>query len=171
MSTMPTLAERCGPIELLVLDVDGVLTDSRIIYAGSDVEAKAFHVRDGSGLKYWRDAGKRTAIITGRRSPAVARRAGELGSDFVVQGVADKPAALQSILAATQLAPAQAAAIGDDLPDLLVLRGVGLAVAVADACPEIRNAAHYVTQARGGHGAVREAIELVMRSQGTWQHD
>ena len=166
---MPTLAERCARVELLVLDVDGVLTNGGIIYAGSDVEIKAFHVRDGSGLKCWRDAGKRTAIVTGRSSSALARRASELMIDFVVQGVADKLAALQSILTATGLHPEQAAAVGDDLPDWPVLRTVGLAVAGADGCAEVRHAAHYVTQAKGGEGAAREAIELVMRCQGTWQ--
>ena len=167
---MPTLAERCARVELLVLDVDGVLTDGRIIYAGSDVEVKAFHVRDGSGLKLWRDAGKRTAIITGRDSPAVVRRAGELKIDFVVQGVGDKLAALQSILAAAKLGAEQVAAIGDDVLDWPVLRTVGLAVAVADGCPEVRQAAHYVTRTKGGAGAAREAIELVMRCQATWRH-
>lgn len=147
---MPTLAERCARVELLVLDVDGVLTDGGIIYAESDVEIKAFHVRDGSGLKYWRDAGKRAAIITGRHSPAVTRRAGELAIDFVVQGAADKFAALQSILAATGLHAEQVAAVGDDLPDRPVLRAVGLAAAVADGCVEVRQAAHYVTRAKGG---------------------
>jgi 3-deoxy-D-manno-octulosonate 8-phosphate phosphatase (KDO 8-P phosphatase) len=166
---MLTLAERCVPIELLVLDVDGVMTDGRINYAGTDVEVKTFHVRDGSGLKIWAESGKRAAIITGRNSPAVARRAAELGINLLVQGAPDKLVALRSILAATELRPAQVAAIGDDLPDLPVLEGVGLAMAVGDACPEVRVAAHHVTRAPGGRGAVREAIELVMRCQGIWQ--
>jgi 3-deoxy-D-manno-octulosonate 8-phosphate phosphatase (KDO 8-P phosphatase) len=166
---MPTLAERCAHIELLVLDVDGVLTDGGIIYAGADVELKAFHVRDGSGLKVWTAAGKRAAIISGRESAAVARRAGELGIDLVFQGAQDKLAALEAILSSTGLGPKQTAAIGDDVPDLPVLRAVGLAVAVADACPEVRGVAQYVAQARGGRGAVREALELVLRCQGIWQ--
>jgi 3-deoxy-D-manno-octulosonate 8-phosphate phosphatase (KDO 8-P phosphatase) len=166
---MPTLAERCAPIELIVLDVDGVLTDGGIIYGGADLEVKAFHVRDGSGLKFWAAAVKRTAIITGRDSSVVTRRATELGITHLVQGSRDKLAALQSILATTELRPAQVAAMGDDLPDLPVMRSVGLAIAVADACPEARVAAHYVTNAEGGRGAVREALELVMRCQGTWQ--
>jgi len=166
---MPTLAERCAPIELLVLDVDGVLTDGGIVLAGADVEIKVFHTRDGAGLKFWHQAGKRAAIITGRSSPAVTRRASEVGIELVVQGTTEKYAALQSILAKTGLGPEQAAGIGDDLPDLPMLRAVGLAVAVADACPEVRQAAQHVTQTRGGRGAVREAIELILRCQGAWQ--
>jgi 3-deoxy-D-manno-octulosonate 8-phosphate phosphatase (KDO 8-P phosphatase) len=166
---MLTLAERCAQIELVVLDVDGVLTDGRIVYGGGDVEIKAFHVRDGSGLKFWAAVGKRAAIITGRDSPMVTRRAAELDINLLVQGAVDKLVALRSILAATDLRPAEVAAIGDDLPDLPVLQAVGLAIAVADACPEARVAAHHVTQAPGGRGAVREAIELVMRCQGSWQ--
>jgi len=163
---MPTLAERCGPIELIVLDVDGVLTDGQIILAGPDLEVKAFHVRDGSGLALWRNAGKRTAIISGRDSPAVARRAAELKIGVVLQGVSDKAAALQSVLATTGLKAEQAAAIGDDVPDLPMLRAVGLAIAVADACPEVRDMAHFVTQMPGGRGAVREVVELLMGCQG-----
>jgi 3-deoxy-D-manno-octulosonate 8-phosphate phosphatase (KDO 8-P phosphatase) len=164
-----TLAERCAPIELLVLDVDGVLTAGGIVYGGAELELKFFHVRDGSGLKYWRDAGKRAAIITGRNSPVVARRAAELGIDPLIQGAVDKLAALHSILSSTNMSSRQAAMIGDDVPDLPVLREVGLAIAVADACSEVRNAAHHVAQTSGGSGAVRAAIELIMRCQGTWQ--
>jgi 3-deoxy-D-manno-octulosonate 8-phosphate phosphatase (KDO 8-P phosphatase) len=164
-----TLAERCGPIELLVLDVDGVLTDGQVIYAGTETEVKAFHVRDGSAVALWKREGKRAVIISGRDSPAVARRAAELGIDPVLQGAADKLAALRKILTATGLAPQCVAAIGDDLPDLPVLASVGLAIAVADACPEVCEAAQYVTQAPGGRGAVREAIELVLGCQGIWQ--
>src|SRR4051812_18611993 len=98
---MLTLAPRCGPIELLVLDVDGILTDGQIIYAGADLELKAFHVRDGSGLKFWQDAGKRVAIVTGRTSDVVARRAAEIGIDLLVQGAPDKLAALRTIMART----------------------------------------------------------------------
>jgi 3-deoxy-D-manno-octulosonate 8-phosphate phosphatase (KDO 8-P phosphatase) len=164
-----TLAERCAPIELLVLDVDGVLTDGQVVYAGAETDVKAFHVRDGSALAVWKRAGKRAAIISGRDSPTVVRRAAELGIEPVLQGTADKLKALTQILAATCLAPAQVAAAGDDLADVPLLMNVGLAVAVADACPEVRQAAHFVTQAAGGRGAVREAIELILRCQGAWQ--
>jgi 3-deoxy-D-manno-octulosonate 8-phosphate phosphatase (KDO 8-P phosphatase) len=164
---MATLAQRMAGVELLVVDIDGVLTDGQIIYAGQELELKAFHVRDGSGIKAWHDAGKRTAVITGRASAAVARRAAELGVAHVVQGAADKLAAFRAILEKASLAPAQAAAMGDDLPDLPVLQNAGLAIAVADACATVRRAAHYVTLAPGGRGAVREAIEWILGCQGT----
>jgi 3-deoxy-D-manno-octulosonate 8-phosphate phosphatase (KDO 8-P phosphatase) len=165
---MPTLAERCAPIELLLLDVDGVLTDGSVILAGAEVEVKAFHVRDGSALAIWRREGKQAAIVSGRNSPAVARRATELGIDRVLQGVSDKLAALRQVLADTGLRPDQVAAVGDDLPDLPVLQSVGLAVAVADACSEVRHAAHYVTLTQGGRGGVRETVELILGCQGVW---
>ena len=164
-----TLAERCARIELLVLDVDGVLTDGQVTFAVADVEVKSFHVRDGSGVALWRRLGKHAAAVSGRDSPAVARRAAELGVAPVLQGVTDKLAALRQILTESRLRPDQVAAVGDDLPDLPVLGSVGLAVAVADACAEVRQVAHYTTLKRGGRGAVREAIELILRCQGTWQ--
>ncbi|MEI7684059.1 MAG: HAD hydrolase family protein [Planctomycetota bacterium] len=163
-----TLPRRCQPIEAIVLDVDGVLTDGAIIYTDRGEEIKAFHVRDGSGLKFWQQAGKKAAIITGRRSEIVVRRALELGLKPVVQGVDDKLAALEKILKDWKLTPDAICYIGDDLPDLAPMRDVGLAVAVADACPEAIEDAHYVTAARGGQGAVRETIELIMKSQGVW---
>lgn len=155
-------------VELLVLDVDGVLTDGSIVYADDGRELKRFHVRDGTGLKLWHAAGKRTAVISGRHSPVVERRAAELGVEFVVQGAERKLPALRQVLAATGLAPAQCAAVGDDLPDLPLLNHCGAAVAVADACPEVRAAADYVTRAAGGQGAVREAIEWLLTAQGRW---
>ena len=164
-----SLAERCARIELLVLDVDGVLTDGSIVYADNGVEIKAFHVRDGSGLKLWQREGKRAAIISGRRSVAVEVRAAELGVSPVVQGAAEKLDAYRQLLAGAGLRPEQACFVGDDLPDLPLLRNCGLAVAVADACPEVRADAHYVTRTPGGRGAVREAIELILRCQGRWQ--
>jgi 3-deoxy-D-manno-octulosonate 8-phosphate phosphatase (KDO 8-P phosphatase) len=164
-----SLQQRCAAIELLVVDVDGVLTAGGIVYADDGRELKTFHVRDGSGLKIWRQAGKRAALITGRSSPVVQVRATELGLEPVVQGAADKLTAYREILAHTAARPEQVAAIGDDLPDLPVLRHCGLAIAVADACADVRGAAHYVTRASGGRGAVREAIELILRCQGAWQ--
>jgi 3-deoxy-D-manno-octulosonate 8-phosphate phosphatase (KDO 8-P phosphatase) len=154
---------------LLLLDVDGVLTDGSIVYADDGVEIKAFHVRDGSGLKLWQLQGKRAAVISGRRSRAVEVRATELGIDPVIQGAADKLAAYRQLLAGADLRPEQVAFVGDDLPDLPLLGNCGLAVAVADGCAEVRAAAHYVTRAPGGRGAVREVIELILRCQGRWQ--
>jgi 3-deoxy-D-manno-octulosonate 8-phosphate phosphatase (KDO 8-P phosphatase) len=163
-----TLEERIRRVELLVLDVDGVLTDGGIIYTDAGAELKRFHVRDGSGLKLWLRAGRRAAVITGRQSPVVTRRAAELGLDPVVQGADDKLEGLRQVLAATGLRPEQACAVGDDLPDLPVLRNCGLAVAVADACAEVAADAHHVTRAPGGGGAVREAVEWLLKGQGLW---
>lgn len=163
------LAERCQAIELLLLDVDGVLTDGSIVYADNNVEQKRFHVRDGSGLKLWHRAGKRSAIISGRKSPVVDVRAAELGIGQVVQGAADKQAGFGQVLAAAGVRAEQVCAVGDDVPDLPLLRQCGLAVAVADACVEVRAAAHYITRTPGGGGAVREVIELLLRCQGEWQ--
>lgn len=155
-------------IKLLLLDVDGVLTDGSIVYADDGTEIKRFHVRDGSGLKFWQRAGNRAAIVSGRTSKAVEMRAAELGVSPVLQGRPDKLPAFAEVLALTGLRPDEVCAIGDDLPDLPVLRRCGLAVAVADACPEVRAAAHYVTAAPGGRGAVREAVEWLLKSQGKW---
>jgi 3-deoxy-D-manno-octulosonate 8-phosphate phosphatase (KDO 8-P phosphatase) len=164
-----SLHERCQKIEMLVMDVDGVLTDGSIVYSDGGAEIKAFHVRDGSGLKMWLTLGRKAAILTGRQSPLVARRAAELGLTAVVQGADDKVAAFVELLSAHGLRAEQAAYIGDDVPDLAVLRRCGLAVAVADACPEVRAIAHYVTGVNGGRGACRETIELLLRAQGCWQ--
>ncbi|MCS6850946.1 MAG: HAD hydrolase family protein [Gemmataceae bacterium] len=159
---------RGAAIELLVLDVDGVLTDGSIVYLDNGTELKRFHVRDGSGLKLWHQAGKRSAIITGRTSPVVDVRANELGVQWVLQGRADKLVAYREVLAVSGLAPAQVCCVGDDLPDLPLMHHCGLAVAVADACPEVQAAAHWVTRAMGGQGAVREVIERLLKVQGTW---
>ncbi|HMF11202.1 MAG TPA: HAD hydrolase family protein [Gemmataceae bacterium] len=164
-----TLAERCAGIELLLLDVDGVLTDGGIAYTDDGREVKQFHVRDGSALKYWHSAGKRAAILTGRTSQVVELRAKEIGIEFVIQGAANKLAAFRNLLGQVTLEPRAVCFVGDDLPDLPVLRHCGLAVAVADACPEVLAEAHYVTRAAGGRGAVREVVELISRSQGHWE--
>ena len=162
-------AQRCLAIELLLLDVDGVLTDGGIIYGDDSVELKVFHVRDGSGLKLWHRAGKRSALISGRSSRVVEVRAAELAIAVVLQGASDKWPAYQRILKEMHVRPEQVCCVGDDIPDLPLLRRCGLAVAVADACPEAREDAHYVTRAAGGRGAIRETIELILRCQGRWQ--
>jgi 3-deoxy-D-manno-octulosonate 8-phosphate phosphatase (KDO 8-P phosphatase) len=166
---MPSLAERAAKIELLLLDVDGVLTDGGILYTDAGEEIKRFHVRDGSALKLWHLAGKRSAIVSGRKSRAVERRAAELGIGPVLQGQSDKLPAFGVVLTETGLRAEQVCAIGDDLPDLPVLRRAGLAVAVADACGEVREAADYVTTQPGGRGAVRDAIEWLLKAQGAWE--
>lgn len=165
---MPDLAARARKIELLVLDVDGVLTDGSILYTVDGQEIKRFHVRDGSGLKFWHGHGKRSAIISGRRSTAVERRARELGIAPVFQGCAAKLPAFEALMAELGLRPEQVCAIGDDLPDLPVLRRSGLAVAVANGCAEVRAAANYVTPQPGGEGAVRDAVEWLLKLQGHW---
>src|SRR6516225_1279178 len=144
MNAMKTLHERCAAIELLVADVDGVLTDGGIVYGSDGIELKQFHVRDGSGLKCWEQAGKRAAFLTGRRSAVVERRGLELGVAFVIQGAVEKLPALRRLLGETGLTPEQVCYIGDDLADLPSLRTCGLAVAVADACVEVRAEAHYI---------------------------
>ena len=161
--------ERCARVEMLVLDVDGVLTDGRIVYTDAGEEMKAFHVRDGSGLKLWSMLGKHAGIITGRRSSIVERRARELDIAHVMQGVDDKKAGFVQMLKAAGMTPEQTCAIGDDIVDLGVLRAAAVAIAVADACAEAKEEADYVTAAPGGCGAVREAIELLLRAQGHWQ--
>jgi 3-deoxy-D-manno-octulosonate 8-phosphate phosphatase (KDO 8-P phosphatase) len=167
---MPDISrDRIAAIELLVLDVDGVLTDGHITYTDAGHEIKSFHVRDGTGIKVWRLSGKRTAILTGRSSPIVNRRAAELGIDVVVQGNDKKLEGFRRILSETGLRADQACMVGDDLPDLSVLRECGIGVAVANAAPELKAAAAYVTSLPGGDGAVREVIEWLMRSQGTWE--
>jgi 3-deoxy-D-manno-octulosonate 8-phosphate phosphatase (KDO 8-P phosphatase) len=163
-----SLQERCARIEMLVLDVDGVLTDGQIVYSDRGEELKAFHVRDGAGLKFWMQLGKRVGVITGRNSPIVARRAKELGLTAVIQGADDKHAAFERMRTEQRIEPAAVCAVGDDLPDLPLLRASGLAVAVADACAEAKHAAHHVTMTSGGRGAVREVIELILRHQGRW---
>jgi 3-deoxy-D-manno-octulosonate 8-phosphate phosphatase (KDO 8-P phosphatase) len=163
------LFDRLQAIEWLLLDVDGVLTDGGIIYDESDNEFKRFHVRDGSGIKIWRYVGKQAAIITGRTSRVVERRAAELGVAPVIQGAMEKMAGLRRFLHETGASPSQVCTICDDVPDLGLMMNCGLAVAVADASPEVRQAANHVTRARGGHGAVREAIEWILQAQGKWQ--
>ncbi len=164
----PELAAAVRAVRLLILDVDGVLTDGRVTYTDAGHEIKSFHVRDGSAIKFWQQSGREVAIISGRESPAVDRRASELGITVVVQGVRDKAVALKAVLDQFQIDPAHVCAIGDDLPDYPVLRTCGVGVAVADACDELKAVAKYVTRTPGGHGAVREAIEWLMAAQGTW---
>jgi 3-deoxy-D-manno-octulosonate 8-phosphate phosphatase (KDO 8-P phosphatase) len=162
------LADRLARVRLLVLDVDGVLTDGAITYTDAGDEVKRFHVRDGAGLKVWRQAGHRAAVISGRTSKAVERRMRELQVSPVLLGRDDKAAALAELLAEVGATPAACCAVGDDLPDLPVLRACGVAVAVADACPEVRSAADRVTMLAGGQGAVREVVEWLLQAQGRW---
>jgi YrbI family 3-deoxy-D-manno-octulosonate 8-phosphate phosphatase len=164
------LADRCKKIELILSDVDGVLTDGGVIFDNQGVEIKRFHIRDGFGIKLWQQAGHRFGLITGRASQIVRVRATELGIDLIRQGVDDKLTIAKQILQELKLSLEQVAFIGDDLPDLPVLRNVGLAIAPADAAKEVHDAAQLITKYSGGHGAVREAIEMILQTQGRWEH-
>lgn len=160
---------RLSQIQLLLLDVDGVLTDGGIIYDAAGGEIKRFCVKDGLGIRLLMAAGLRVGIITGRRSPALTHRLNNLGIDLVFDGTLDKAAALKSIIEQLGLEPPQISFVGDDLPDLPIMKRVGLAVAVSDAAVEVKQAAHFITTARGGDGAVREVCELILKARGLWE--
>ena len=164
----PDLAERARRIRLLVLDVDGVLTDGGITLHADGSETKTFHVRDGHAVKLLQRAGIEVAIVSGRRSAPTDLRAADLGITLVHQGALDKAQALDALLAARGLDPAEVAYVGDDVVDLPVLRRVGLAIAVADGVDDLAPYVHYRTRAAGGRGAVRETAELLLRAQGRW---
>jgi 3-deoxy-D-manno-octulosonate 8-phosphate phosphatase (KDO 8-P phosphatase) len=157
--------ERARRVRLLVLDVDGVLTDGRLHITADGEETKVFHVRDGSGIVAVQRAGIQVAIISGRASAAVTRRAAELGIQHVRQGIGDKGAALEQLLQELQLAPELLACVGDDTPDLPMLERASLAIVVADAHAAVRPAAHWITTAAGGHGAVREVCDLLLHAR------
>jgi 3-deoxy-D-manno-octulosonate 8-phosphate phosphatase (KDO 8-P phosphatase) len=159
------LLDRARRIRLLVLDVDGVLTDGRLHISASGEEVKIFHVRDGSGLVALQRAGVAVAIISGRASPAVTRRASELGIAHVHQGIGDKGAALDALCLELGVARHELACVGDDTPDLPMFDRAGIAVAVADAHPAAAARADWVTQARGGRGAVREICDLLLAAR------
>jgi 3-deoxy-D-manno-octulosonate 8-phosphate phosphatase (KDO 8-P phosphatase) len=163
------LDDRCKNVELIISDVDGVLTDGGIIFDNQGLEIKRFHSRDGFGIKLWRRAGFHFGILTARTSHIVKIRAAELGIDILRQGFENKLPAARDVFSELRLTPGQVAYIGDDLPDLAVMRHVGLPIAVADAVDEVRAGAAFVTTIRGGQGAVREAIELVLKAKGLWE--
>ena len=160
------ILRRARGIRMVAFDVDGVLTDGKLTYTDDGRECKSFHSRDGHGVKALHEHGIRAAIISGRDSPIVARRAAELKIAIVYQGRRDKAAALDELLAATALAAAQIAYVGDDTPDLPVLRRVGLAVAVNDAHPSVINECHWQTPHKGGEGAARDVCDIILRAQG-----
>jgi 3-deoxy-D-manno-octulosonate 8-phosphate phosphatase (KDO 8-P phosphatase) len=162
------LAARCQPIELLVADVDGVLTDGVIALDGAGVETKQFYVRDGMAYALWHRAGKQAAILSGRRAKAVEHRAVELKIAHVLQGHEQKAGPLRTLIEGLGFLPSQVCFVGDDLPDLPVLHTVGLAACPADAVPEVKDIAHLITKAPGGRGAVREVVEVILKAQGSW---
>jgi len=160
--------ERAKRVRLLLLDVDGVMTDGRLGFAGAGWEFMFFYARDGIGIKLLQRAGLRVGILSGRKAKVVELRARELGIDLLLQKIQDKAQGLEAVLRRERLRPDQVCYVGDDLVDLPVLLEVGLAVAVADAVPEVKAAAHFVTRKPGGRGAVREICEGILKAQGRW---
>ena len=162
------MEDKAVGIKLLFIDVDGVLTDGRIILNENGEEIKTFDVKDGYGLKLLMQDGVEVVIVTGRRSRVVAHRARELGIREVFQGVGDKSAVCKRLMAQKGLQKFEVGAVGDDLPDLAMFRESGLRIAVADAVGEVRENADYITKKKGGHGAVREVSEWILKCRGRW---
>ena len=156
------------PLKLMAFDVDGVLTDGRLIYSDNGTEAKSFHTLDGQGIRLLHEGGIKIALITARRSDLVERRARDLGVHFCLQGVEAKQQAFGEVLDELKLTPLQAGYMGDDLLDVPVLARAGFAASVPGAPVEVRARVHYVSRAAGGCGAVREVCELILRAQGTY---
>ena len=169
----PALKKRAAQITLLLMDVDGTMTDGGVTLLsqldGSALEIKTFDAHDGQGLTLARTAGLRTGCITGRESAALLRRANEMKMEFIYMKQALKMPAYEEILAKAGVTDSAVAYVGDDLPDIPLLRRVGLAIAVGDAVPEVKKAAHYATKALAGRGAIREAVELILKSKGIWE--
>ncbi len=156
---------RAKKIKLLLLDVDGVLTDGTLVYTGSNEESKSFHTQDGFGIRLLQKTGIDVGIITARKSLVVQRRATELKMGYIYQGVANKMTAFNEIMKTSGLKPFEVAYMGDDWLDLTILQHVGLAVAPANGVPEVREVAHYVTDMPGGHGAVRDCCNLIIEAK------
>ena len=169
----PALKMRAAQVELLLMDVDGTMTDGSVTLLsqsdGTALEIKTFDAHDGQGLTLAQTAGLRTGCITGRESAALLRRAHEMKMEFIYMKQPLKMPAYEEILQKAGVPDSAVAYIGDDLPDIPLMRRVGLAVAVGDAVPEVKKVAHYVTKAFAGHGAIREAVELVLKSKGIWE--
>lgn len=160
--------DRLKKIQMVILDVDGVLTSGEIIYSDTGDQIKVFNVKDGIGIRLLKEAGLQVGIITGRQGKALHHRCRNLGIELVFDGIFDKTKALAEVTRTTGVAADAIAYVGDDLPDLPVMKTVGLAVAVADAHELVRNCAHIVTQAPGGRGAVREISEAILKAQDRW---
>jgi len=165
--------KRAAQIKVLLMDVDGTMTDGGVTLLsqadGSALEIKTFDAHDGQGLTLAHTAGIRTGCITGRESPALLRRANEMKMEFIYMKQPMKIPAYEEIVRKAGVPESAVAYVGDDLPDLPVMRRVGLAIAVGNAVPEVKKAAHYATKAFAGHGAIREAIELIIKSKGIWE--
>jgi YrbI family 3-deoxy-D-manno-octulosonate 8-phosphate phosphatase len=163
-----TLTDVCSKIELILSDVDGVMTDGGIYVEDSGQQIIKFHIRDGMGVRLWREAGKRFGIVTGRKLEAVKKRAADLWMDIVQLGIDDKLPEVDRLAAELKITREQVCFIGDDLLDLAAIRAVGFGVAVADAPEDVRKAAKYTTSVRGGQGAAREVVELILKNTGRW---
>jgi 3-deoxy-D-manno-octulosonate 8-phosphate phosphatase (KDO 8-P phosphatase) len=165
--------KRAAQIEVLLMDVDGTMTDGSVTLLsqtdGSALEIKTFDAHDGQGLTLAQTAGLRTGCITGRESAALLRRAHEMKMDFIYMKQPMKMPAYQEILRKAGVSDCAVAYIGDDLPDIPLMRRAGLAVAVGNAVSEVKSTAHYITKALAGHGAIREAVELILKSKGIWE--
>ena len=164
----PQLSEKLQKIQLLLLDVDGVLTDGTIIYNDSGMETKTFSVKDGFGIRLLMNNGIQVGIVTGRSSRALQCRCENLGIDLVFDGIADKAKALEEIIRQTGRDVQEIAFMGDDLPDLPIMNRVGVSIAVADAHTHVRSQSDLVTSANGGRGAVREICEAILNAKGLW---
>ncbi len=163
------VSDRLKNIKLLLLDVDGVLTDGGIVFSDNGWETKIFNVKDGLGIKLLMSAGIHLGIITGRRSDALSKRCEELGIDLIYDGVTNKAEVLNRILERTGFPVEEVACIGDDLPDLALMKRTGLSIAVADAHATLRENADMITSAKGGRGAVREVCEAILKAKGLWE--
>jgi 3-deoxy-D-manno-octulosonate 8-phosphate phosphatase (KDO 8-P phosphatase) len=173
MSDPECVRQLAAKTRLLLMDVDGVMTEGKLYNVpdpeGRMAETKGFDSQDGIGLQWLAAKGVKTGVISGRVSPATETRARQCKMTYIYQGHTEKIPILEEILADAKIAPSEVAYIGDDLTDVVIMRRVGLAVATANARPEVKAAAHYVTEARGGSGAVREVIELLLKAQNRWQ--
>jgi 3-deoxy-D-manno-octulosonate 8-phosphate phosphatase (KDO 8-P phosphatase) len=169
----PALKKRAAQIKVLLMDVDGTMTNGGVALLsqtdGSALEIKTFDAHDGQGLTLAHTAGVRTGCVTGRESAALLRRANEMKMEFIYMKQAAKIPAYEAILRKAGVPDSAVAYVGDDLPDLPILRRVGLAIAVGDAVPEVKKASHFVTASAGGRGAIRDAVELILKSKGIWE--
>ncbi len=165
---MDQISQRAIAIKILLLDVDGVLTDGRLYFGNNGEELKAFNIQDGLGIKFLQRQGIRVGIVTGRTSQLVSNRARDLGINIVVQGREDKLNAIHELIAREKIQLKEVACMGDDLPDPSAIAAVGLGMTVANGVAAVKKEAHWISQHRGGEGAVREACELILDAQGKW---
>ena len=169
MTSDLTSTERAKRLKLMIFDVDGVLTDGGLRYGPEGELIKTFNVLDGHGIKLLQKSGVRTAIISARQSPIVARRANDLGISILLQGVEDKRSAFETTIGELKLAPEECGFMGDDVIDLPVMTRVGFAISVPNGHAEVRSRAHFIPQAHGGKGAVREVCDFILRAQGNYE--